>query len=60
MINYLYNNNNYDKKLIHKLRISMIVKEASVYKNRFKTPHMHFRKNKIMCPVPEMSGPLWG
>ena len=35
MINYLYNNNNNknDKKLTHKLRISIFVKQACIYKN---------------------------
>ena len=68
MINSLYNNNNDDddddddddKKLTHNLRISIIVKQASIYKNRFKTALRDFRKNKIMCPVPQMPGPPWG
>ena len=43
MINNLNNNNTDDKKLMHiyKLRISIIVKQASVYKNRIKTAWTH-------------------
>ena len=55
MINNLNNNNTDDKKLMHiyKLRISIIVKQASVYKNRIKTAWTHIQKNKIVCPLPQ-------
>ena len=42
-----------------RIRISIIVKQASVYKNRFETACAHFWKDKIVRPVPEMPGPLW-
>ena len=54
----IINSNN--KKLMHKLRISRIVlKQASVYKNRFKTVCAHFWNDKSVQPVPKMPGPLW-